>query len=221
MINIPNINLNNTRTKILIGIICIYLFIMNYLSIQLLLSILLLFFIVINYSDFNEKIVNQVFTKKKRNDLNYNHKIELSLNRLRKYKKYNLTSYNSGKEYWRKYIKYLKKLENDNLINYNHSFDKAHYYFNESIKMFNYITISFKDKRLTDIEYSNDYHNLEDLNSIIRNLHNEGYQILHTLSNKLNETWKNDPHVANKEIILESPTPVLSSMFNNNKLYNL
>ena len=113
MINIPNINLNNTRTKILIGIICIYLFIMNYLSIQLLLSILLLFFIVINYSDFNEKIVNQVFTKKKRNDLNYNHKIELSLNRLRKYKKYNLTSYNSGKEYWRKYIKYLKKLEND------------------------------------------------------------------------------------------------------------
>ena len=221
MINIPNVNFNNKKTKILIGIIGVCLFIMNYLSIQLVLSILVLFFIVINYSDFIEKIHNQVFTKKKDFDLNYNNKIEVLLIRLRKYKKYNLTSYNSGKEYWRKYIKYLKKLENNNLINYNHSFDKAFYYFNESIKMFNYIVISFKDKRLIDIEYSDDYHNLEDITSIIRSLHNEGYKILHTLSNRLNEIWKNDPHVANKEIVLESPSPVFSSMFNNNKLYNL
>ena len=95
-LNIPNVNFNNKKTKILIGIIGVCLFIMNYLSIQLVLSILVLFFIVINYSDFNEKIHNQVFTKKKDFDLNYNNKIEVLLIRLRKYKKYNLTSYNSG-----------------------------------------------------------------------------------------------------------------------------
>tara|TARA_B110000285_G_C15019373_1_gene560742 strand:+ start:674 stop:1204 length:531 start_codon:yes stop_codon:yes gene_type:complete len=176
---------------------------------------------VVNLSDFNDEINNKLFTKKTKYDLDYNHNMGLLFNRLRKYKRYNLTSYNSGKEYWRKYIKYLKKLENDNLINYNHSFDNAHYYFTESIKMFQYITIGFSDKRVIDIEYSNDNHNLEDINSIIRSLHNEGYKILYTLSNKFNEIWRMDPHVANKEIVLDHPSPVLSSMFNNNKLYNL
>ena len=221
MINIPNINLNKQKTQIILFGTIILLFLMNYLSIQVILSILVLFFVVIHYSDFNKELDNHLFKKNKGYKLDYNDNIGLLLKRLTKYKKYNRMSFIEGKEYWKKYVKYIQKLENDNVINYNHYFDKAHYYFNESIKSFNHLMVSFKDKKIMEIEYSNDTHNLDDIKSIIQGLNKEGYLILYEISKRLNTVWKEDPHVVNKEIVLDYPEPILSSMFNNSKLYDL
>ena len=46
-----------------------------------------------------------------------------------------------------------------------------------------------------------------EITSVSQELYQEGYSILYNLSLRLNKKWKENPHVMNKEIVFEHPTP--------------
>ena len=46
-----------------------------------------------------------------------------------------------------------------------------------------------------------------EISKISKELYNEGYSLLYNLSLRLNKKWKENPHVFNKEIIIDHPLP--------------
>ena len=126
--------------------------------------------------------LTKYFLNNKEKQKNYTNKIENNLKRLKKYKKYE--NYNEGLFYWKKFIKILKKLENDNINLYNQYFENAEQYFKQSINLFQSIGTNKIDK-------------------IVKELYNEGYLLLYNLSIRLNQRWKKNPNINNKQIYME------------------
>ena len=206
MIKLPKINIEDTELQLTIGSILIFLFLMYRFDIKILVGMVVLFLYINHYTEFQGKLNKALFSKGK--EKHYNYTIEKLFKRLRKYKKYNPKDYHQGLRYWKKFTNYLDHLANDQLIHTNHYFDKSQYYYDYSLKSFYNIVSSMNDKRLMKIIYINDSHTLEDLSSIIRELQEEGNNLLYNLSLRLNKQWKKNPHVVNKEIIYDHPLPV-------------
>ena len=63
---------------------------------------------------------------------------------------------------------------------------------------------------MIDATYYNEYIDSKDLMEHTKNvqeLYQESHEILYNLSLRLNEKWKKDPHILNKEIIYLHPHP--------------
>ena len=127
--------------------IALGLLFMYYLDIKYILIILVFFFILKDYGNIKEKIIN--ITKKqkvsnKEPKTYYNSKTEYILNKMKKYSKKHKIQYDKGLFYWSKFVKTLKILEDSNLKNPNQYFDRAFDYLKESVNYFNSISTSVK-----------------------------------------------------------------------------
>ena len=185
-------------------LIIILLFIIFYKYFELnhiiLLGIGLMVFL--NYNKFNKIIDESV---KNIEVSNYPSNISNILKDIKKYKKYN--QYKIGKKYWKKFMKNIKILEDDNIINYNQIFDNTIIYLNESIRYFKSIGFSIKEKSRVELfnensKYMKDFNNIQNLSN---KLYKEGYNILYNLSIILNKKWEENPNIYNKQIILDYP----------------
>ena len=217
MIRLPKINIEDTELQLTIASILVFLFLMYRFDIKILVGMIVLFLFINHYTEFQGKLNKALFSKGK--EKHYNHTVEKLFKRLRRYKKYNPKDYSQGINYWKKFTKYLDYLINDQLIHYNHYFDKSQYYYDHSLKSFHSIVASMNDKELMKIVYSDDNHTLDDLSSIINELQKEGNDLLYNLSLRLNKQWEKDPHVVNKEIIYGHPHPVntINDKYNQNE----
>ena len=70
------------------------------------------------------------------------------------------------------------------------------------------ITTGLKERKYIEgMEYG-DFENNKELKrntTIIKELYNEGYNLLYNLSLRLNKKWEEGPNIHNKEIIFNSP----------------
>ena len=158
--------------------------------------------VFLNYNKFNKIIDESV---KNIEVSNYPSNISNILKDIKKYKKYN--QYKIGKKYWKKFMKNIKILEDDNIINYNQIFDNTIIYLNESIRYFKSIGFSIKEKSRVELfnensKYMKDFNNIQNLSN---KLYKEGYNILYNLSIILNKKWEENPNIYNKQIILDYP----------------
>ena len=194
----------NELIMIIVGIILLY-----YLDIKYIVIILLAFFILNDYKNIKKKVIDIVKPNKKEK-IEYTDKISEILNKLKKYEKTSKNQYLRGLYYWKKFIKKIKKLENDKLLNFNQYFDRAFDYLKQSVNYFHSINVDVKERELLHGIKRGDYTNAKktkEIASLAKELYNEGYLILYNLSLRLNERWKENPNINNKQIVLDHPLP--------------
>tara|TARA_B100000686_G_scaffold353623_1_gene459985 strand:+ start:2404 stop:3081 length:678 start_codon:yes stop_codon:yes gene_type:complete len=212
MINFPEIDLKNKDIRIIIFLLLLFLFFLNNFETKTLVSILVLFVIINQYPKIKENIETNIMNRKETKPLllNYNNKIENLFKKIKKYKKKSPYNYKEGMYYWVQFIKNTVLLEDDNLYNYNQYFDKAYYYLQRSMNLFQALGVEAKERKYIDAAKYNDFKNSKDLmeiTEVVNELYQEGYSILYNLSLRLNKKWKEDPHVLNKEIVFDHPVP--------------
>lgn len=192
-------------------IIALGLLLMYYLDIKYVLIILVFFFILKDYDNIKNKVLN--ITKKekisnKRPSTYYNSNTEYILNKFKKYSKKHKIQYERGIFYWSKFIKTLKILEDKSLKNPNQYFDRAFDYLKQSVNNFNSISSSVKERKLINgIKFNNftPGKRTKAVSELSKKLYKEGYLLLYNLSLDINKRYFKNPNIYTKEIILDHP----------------
>jgi len=212
MINFPEIDLKNKNIRVIVFILILLMMFFNNFETKTLLSILVVFVVINQYSITKKNIKENIVTKKGDKGLliNYNNKIDNLLKKIKKYKKKSPHNYKEGMYNWVHFMKNLDLLEDDNLYNYNQYFDMAYNYLQKSTNSFQALGVEAKERKLIDAAKYNDFvdsKSMMEITGVAQELYQEGYSILYNLSLRLNKKWKENPHVMNKEIVFEHPTP--------------
>ena len=184
---------------------------MYYLDIKYVLIILVFFFILKDYDNIKEKVLNITKKEKKSNkepSVYYNSKTEYILNKLKKYSKKHKKQYDTGMFYWSKFVKTLKILEDESLKNPNQYFDRAFDYLKNSVNNFNSISTSVKERELINgIKFNNftPGKRTKEVSELSKKLYKEGYLLLYNLSLELNKRYFKNPNIYTKEIVFDHP----------------
>lgn len=208
MIYLPEINLRNKKTIIIISLVTLLILFFSKLENNILLGLIVIIALITQLNKINDNL-NSLFDKKEKT-YNYNNKIENILKEFRKYKYKSPYNYNKAMKYWKKFIKTLYILEDDKLENYNHYFEDAHNYLINSVNMFHSFVADTDEMELVDGMKYGDYENTKEMNNIsylTKELYHEGYTLLYNLSLRLNKKWEKDPNTNNKEIVYGYPQP--------------
>ena len=210
MINFPEIDLKNKNMKIILFLLIIFLFFLNNLEIKGLLSILVLIIIINQFSLTKKNINKSLFKKGDTININYNNKIENLLLKIKMYEKKSPYNYKQGIHYWKLFLKNIDILENNELYMYNQYFENAHQYLVSAVNIFQGLGVEAEERKYIQATKYNDFQNSKDLmeiTGVVKELYHEAYTILYNLSLRLNKKWKENPHVLNKEIIFNVPSP--------------
>ena len=212
---------NQLNTLIAIGIT---IFLLSYMTnnvicgIFIILILLFLYKYKYKYNDIIKDIVN--VETPNNNDKHYNDNIMNSLDKIKKYKKYNLNDYHEGMKYFHKYMDTIHTLENRNLKHHRQYIENAKLYLNRSINHFQNITYSVPDRKLLSGLKYNDYTSTKKakkLHKYIEELYQTSFHILFTLTHKNNEEVIKNPDIHKGIIDLNVPEP--SNYFNHNEIY--
>ena len=178
-------------------------FVIRYLIIG---AILVILYFLKEYSgNIKEKLDDII--EEKYDYVNYNSDIEEVLKKLKKYKKTDKVNYSESMYYWKLFMKQIKILEHKELEHYNQYFDKAEMYLKKSMNSFQSMIVSSKERTLEDgIKYG-DHEYSKELSNLIKDLYKHGYLLLYNISLRLNEKWKENPNIYNKQIVMEFPFP--------------
>lgn len=210
MINFPEIDLKNEKIRVIIFVLSVMLFFFSQFNEKTLLSIIVIFIVINYYASTQKTIKDKVITKKSPLLLNYNNKIERLLKKIKKFKKQSPHNYKEGMYNWVQFMKNIDRLEDDTLHNYNQYFDNAVNYLHRSVNLFQSLGTEAEERRMIDATYYNEYIDSKDLmehTKTVQELYQESHEILYNLSLRLNEKWKKDPHILNKEIVYLHPHP--------------
>ena len=210
--NFPEIDLKNQNVRIILFVLSVLLFFFNNFETKTLVSILVIFVIINQYTTIKENINKNIIQKSGSSQilLNYNNKIENLLKKIKKYKKKSPYNYKEGMYYWTYFMKTIDLLENHELYNYNQYFENAYLYLKKSTNLFQALGVEADERKYIDALKFNDFKNSKDLmeiTDVAKELYQEGYSIMYNLSLRLNEKWKKDPHILNKEIVYLHPHP--------------
>ena len=210
MIQFPEIDFKSERTRIMVVLFLFSVLFLNQLGSKILIALILLLVGISNYSQVIDSVEKGVFTKSDAVRLAYNNSIENILTSLKMYKKDNPVMYRQSMYYWTYFMKEVALLEKQSLYNYPQHFDKAFLYLQKCVNAFHSIGPSITERTMIDaIEY-NDFESnkrMKDLTDKTNKLYKEGYSLLYNLSIRFNKQWKNDPHIYNKQIIMDYPLP--------------
>tara|TARA_Y100000389_G_scaffold203397_1_gene251695 strand:+ start:969 stop:1640 length:672 start_codon:yes stop_codon:yes gene_type:complete len=210
MINFPEIDLKNEKIRVIFFVLSVMLFFFSQFEEKTLLSIIVIFIVINYYISTKNMIQDKVITKKSPLLLNYNNKIERLLKQIKKFKKRSPHNYKEGMYYWVNFMKNIDLLEDDTLHNYNVYFDNAVNYLHKSVNLFQSLGTEAEERQMIDATYYNDYIDSKELmnhTKTVQELYQESHEILYNLSLRLNEKWKENPHILNKEIVYLHPHP--------------
>ena len=213
--------INQSNTLITIGIT---IFLLSYMTKYVIFGIFIIFILLFlyKYKDKYKHIIEDIVKveKSNNNDQHYNDDIMNSLDKIKKYKKYNLNDYHEGMKYFHKYMDTIHTLENRNLKHHRQYIENAKLYLNRSINHFQNITYSVPDRKLLSALKYNDYTSTKKskkLHKYIDELYKISYHILFTLTHKNNEKVLENPDIYKGVIDLNVPEP--SNYYNKNELY--
>jgi len=210
MIQFPEVDFKNSKTQITAIFFILIILFFNQLETKALVSLLVIIIGITHYNSTVETLHKGFFTKEEAPKLNYNNKIETILQSLKMYKKDNPVEYRQSMYYWTYFIKEIEILEKNNIYNYNQHFDKAFLYLQKSVNSFQSIGPSLSERKYLEALQYNDFisnKNMKELTHKTEQLYKEGYSLLYNLSIRFNKEWKKNPHVFNKQIVLEYPLP--------------
>ena len=210
-----------SNTIIAIGIA---IFLLSYMTKNVIcgIFIILILLFLYKYKDKYKHIIEDIVEVETsdNNDAHYNDNILQILNKIKKYKKYNLNDYHEGMKYFHKYMDTIHTLENRNLKHHRQYIENAKLYLNRSINHFQNITYSVPDRKLLSGLKYNDYTSTKKskkLHNYIDELYKTSYHILFTITHKNNEEVIKNLDIHKSVIDLNVPEP--SNYYNNSELY--
>ena len=202
------IQTNEMYSTVFVMIIALSL--LQFFDIKIIVAIAVVFLIYMNHDKFiqttevkEEHIKHAIKKDEISDDMYYNDSIKQLLDKLRKFKKYNKISYKQGVKYLRKFFKTIHILENPKITNYNQYFENAMMYLKQSINNFQSMTVSFSEENLLDGLKYGDYRQTkktQELGGLTKQLYNQCYYLLLSLSIRFNKEWSENPHMYIKEI---------------------
>jgi len=153
----------------------------------------------------------------------FDDKINLLINELKEYKKYNKKCYKNGYNYLKLYFYYIKQLENQNLDHYIPSYDNAELYLKKSLNEFQSLSVSVpEDSYINSLK---SYKNLnkkthsEKIGLICTKIHDHCFNLLFNISLILNDKYHKNPDNINKEIIIDTGRVSEKNYYNMYELY--
>jgi len=213
------VEITNTIWIMLLIIILLYFLHSNVIvGIFIILIILYLYKYQNKYIKEFKKIIEPVKTDNNNN--HYNENINILLDKIKKYKKYNLNEYNTGIKYYHIFMNNIHKLENRNLKHSKQYLDNAKYFLTKSINHLQFITNNISDKNLIHgIKYEDftEQKKLKKLHKLIDDLYQLSFKILFTLSNDKEQEFLNDPNIYSGHVSFVEPEP--SNNINLHELY--
>tara|TARA_B100000900_G_scaffold412980_1_gene435894 strand:+ start:6799 stop:7461 length:663 start_codon:yes stop_codon:yes gene_type:complete len=212
--------LYNRKENSVYFILIIFISLIGFLDTKYIVSLGVVLFIFLNMNDIKEKIIQG-------GELNhehffYNDKIHDIVEDLRKYRKYNINSYNKGSKYLKKFFKLVYNIERVDMIHVRQSFENAHYYLNRAINTYQSMTISVKEKSYEEhLKFKDNLRSVK-IGQICKELYKECYILLWNLSKKIDEKNKDKEHLDRYKTYFNYDTSITESYDkykNNNELY--
>jgi len=233
MTNLLNNIIQPNIKFLLIALVIIVLAFRN-LETNVISIISIIIFIFVNYKNIannlkdikdGEKKYERVIEDNRRvkHEIHFNDDLNKYLHKMRKFRKYNPQSYDSGYDYIKMFMYIVHDLEKDDISHPKQYFENAQLYLKKSINLFQSISLSVPEETLIHGLKYNKYEANKLSNRIgelCKKIYKHCYYILYNLSLRFNEDFFNKPDIYKSEIDLNTGVVEESNTFDfNYELY--
>lgn len=233
MTNLLNNIIQPNIKFLLIALVIIVLAFRN-LETNVISIISIIVFIFVNYKNISnnlkdikdgEKKYERVIEDNRRvkHEIHFNDELNKYLHKMRKFRKYNPQSYDSGYDYIKMFMYIVHDLEKDDISHPKQYFENAQVYLKKSINLFQSISLSVPEETLIHGLKYNKYEANKLSNRIgelCKKIYKHCYYILYNLSLRFNEDFFNKPDIYKSEIDLNTGVVEESNTFDfNYELY--
>jgi len=158
-----------------------------------------------------------------KHEIHLNDELNKYIHKMRKFRKYNPQSYDSGYDYIKMFMYIVHDLEKDDISHPKQYFENAQVYLKKSINLFQSISLSVPEETLNHGLKYNKYEANKLSNRIgelCKKIYKHCYYILYNLSLRFNEDFFNKPDIYKSEIDLNTGVVEESNTFDfNYELY--
>lgn len=202
--------------KTILIVIIVFILLLKNLEINVVLIFILILLIFVYHKDimntFNEinsseKRVERIVEDNKRfkKEIHFNEKIQKSLKKLHKYKKYNPNAYEEGYNQLKQFMFIIHDLEKIDIAHPRQYFENAEYHLKQSINHFQSLSISVPEEKLIHSLKYNKYESTKlgsRIGKLCKDLYKHCYHLLFNLSLRLNELWIKDTDIYMNQITM-------------------
>jgi hypothetical protein len=214
--------------KFLIIIVVILLLAAQYLETNTIFMISILFFILVNYKSIigtfddikrkeskKERIIEDNHRTKR--EIHFSDELDKYLHKMKKFRKYNPQSYDSGYNYMKMFMYIIHDLEKDDISHPKQYFENAQLYLKKSLNLFQSIGLSVPEENMIHaLKYdkfeSNKLSNR--IGKLCKKIYKHCFYILYNLSLRFNEDFFEKPDIYKCEIELNTGLVEESNTFN-------
>jgi hypothetical protein len=214
--------------KFLIIIVVILLLAAQYLETNTIFMISILFFILVNYKNIigtiddikrKESRVERVIEDNHRTkrEIHFSDELNKYLHKMKKFRKYNPQSYDSGYNYMKMFIYIIHDLEKDDISHPKQYFENAQLYLKKSLNLFQSIGLSVPEENMIHALKYNKFESNKLSNRIgklCKKIYKHCFYILYNLSLRFNEDFFEKPDIYKCEIELNTGLVEESNTFN-------
>jgi hypothetical protein len=223
-------NIIQPNIKFLLIVSVIVVLALRNLETNVISIISIIVFIFVNYKNIannlkdikdGEKKYERVIEDNRRvkHEIHFNDDLNKYLHKMRKFRKYNPQSYDSGYDYMKMFMYTVHDLEKDDISHPKQYFENAQLYLKKSLNLFQSISLSVPEETLIHGLKYNKYEANKLSNRIgelCKNIYKHCYYILYNLSLRFNEDFINNPDIYKSEIDLNTGVVEESNTFDFN-----
>ena len=214
--------------KFILILLFIILLVSKYLETNTIFMISILLFVFVNYKEILNTIsdIKQKETKKervvednqrKKKEMHINDELDTYLKKLRRFRKYNPHSYDSGYNYMKMFQYNIHDLESDDISHPKQYFENAQLYLKKSLNFFQSIGLSVPEEKMIHALKYNKFESNKLSNRIgklCKKIYKHCYHTLYNLSLRFNEDFFENPNIYKTEIELNTDVVEESNTFN-------
>ena len=214
--------------KFLIIIVVILLLAAQYLETNTIFMISILFFILVNYKSIigtiddikrKESRVERVIEDNHRTkrEIHFSDELNKYLHKMKKFRKYNPQSYDSGYNYMKMFMYIIHDLEKDDISHPKQYFENAQLYLKKSLNLFQSIGLSVPEENMIHALKYNKFESNKLSNRIgklCKKIYKHCFYLLYNLSLRFNEDFFEKPDIYKCEIELNTGLVEESNTFN-------
>lgn len=218
--------------KMLISICLVLIFSAQYLDTNTIFMISIISYIFIYYKQImetvgefkkgNAKVEKIIYNDRKMNkSVSFHGELGEILHRLKKYRKYNKSSYDEGYKYMKMFMYVINDLERNDIAHPKQYLENGQLYLKHGMNSFQSITVSLpEDKYIGSLKYTKVTKTLsEDCGKICKELYKHCYYLLYNLSMRFNEDFLENPDIYKSEINLNTDHVEAANTFHAMDLY--
>lgn len=214
--------------KFIMILIIILLLVAQYLDTNTIFMISILFFILVNYKSIvgtiddikrkeskRERIIEDNHRTKR--EIHFSDELDKYLHKMRKFRKYNPQSYDSGYNYMKMFMYTIHDLEKDDISHPKQYFENSQLYLKKSLNLFQSIGLSVPEENMIHALKYNKFESNKLSNRIgklCKKIYKHCFYILYNLSLRFNEDFFEKPDIYKCEIELNTDSVEESNTFN-------